>query len=389
MCSNSRMNTRICQALTLYLLGVLLHVAHSSPLQSDSTQCGVTLKSAGATDKFGTNVGHAIHSITVRALRKFDPSVSVKNRVPTVNLNLSSETVLLSYAPDRRGPSDALFHSDGMKTFDEILSQMDDPTWALKGFSPLEKLVHAFHMEEAWSMTLHQYQKVQQNPPSGDVCRCANDVENNGVMKMLGFVAQALRAEPIETIQENGDPRNRKVKFDYEKLKSWGTSNTNDKKGRISYDYNRQADAQVPVGKKSLSENDKKGRISYNYEKLDEQEAVKPSARDGVKFDYAQQMNQKKAQTNDKKGRISYDYNRQADQAEVGKKSLNENDKKGRISYSYEKLDEQEQADHGEDNSLPLLDNAAAWEVWKPTLITMKAEDHFDTALFLYCALRN
>ncbi|CAJ0922556.1 unnamed protein product, partial [Mesorhabditis belari] len=147
--------------------------------------------SAGASQWFGASVAHSIHSINVRALQKFEPSTTEKNSVPTVNLDLSADRPILSHAPDRRGPSDSMYLTDGMKTLDEVLSHMGDKKWDIGFFSPLERVVHVFHMQEAWEMTLKEYQKLKQNPPSSDVCKCAKDIENNGASLIYGDTMKA------------------------------------------------------------------------------------------------------------------------------------------------------------------------------------------------------
>ena len=73
---------------------------------------------------------------------------------------------------------------------------MDSSSYDIKFFSTLERVVHAFHMEEMWMMALHQYQKLKTNPPGSQACQCAMDMENNGIMKMIRFSALAMR-EPM------------------------------------------------------------------------------------------------------------------------------------------------------------------------------------------------
>ena len=70
---------------------------------------------------------------------------------------------------------------------------MDNPSYDVKHFTPIEKIAHAFHMEEIWAAILEEYKKIKTNPPSDNVCKCAMDVENNGVLKMLRFTALAIR----------------------------------------------------------------------------------------------------------------------------------------------------------------------------------------------------
>uniref|UniRef100_A0AC34FQU7 Uncharacterized protein n=1 Tax=Panagrolaimus sp. ES5 TaxID=591445 RepID=A0AC34FQU7_9BILA len=74
----------------------------------------------GTTEDYGSNVGHAIHSITVRTLKKFNPNVTEDNRVPTINMDLASDSAILPYAPDRSGPDSYKLQSEGMKILDEV-----------------------------------------------------------------------------------------------------------------------------------------------------------------------------------------------------------------------------------------------------------------------------
>ena len=106
--------------LCLLLCGVFL--INAVPLQTDENfgRCRDILTAAGATADFGARVGHAIHSMSLRNLKKFEPSVTEDNRIPTINLNLTSDTPILLYAPDRSGPHSKMFHTEGMKILDEV-----------------------------------------------------------------------------------------------------------------------------------------------------------------------------------------------------------------------------------------------------------------------------
>ncbi|CAJ0963977.1 unnamed protein product, partial [Mesorhabditis belari] len=180
----------------LVIIGIV-EVSSAAPRVDTETQCMDVLKLAGTSDWFGVNVGHAIHSMSVRILQRFEPTTNENNSVPTINMDSFADPAILPNAPDRRGPSDAMYLTDGMKTLDEVLSHMNEKGWDIKYFSPLERVVHAFHMEEAWAMVLKEYEMVKQNPPSSTVCSCARDVENNGVLKMLRFTAIAIRDGPL------------------------------------------------------------------------------------------------------------------------------------------------------------------------------------------------
>uniref|UniRef100_A0A914RC45 Uncharacterized protein n=1 Tax=Panagrolaimus davidi TaxID=227884 RepID=A0A914RC45_9BILA len=174
----------------------------SENAQNDfQSRCSDILKEAGATSQFGGITGHAIHSISVRVLKKFKHNVTENNRVPTINMNLTSDQPILPYAPDRSTPDSKHFHTDGMKILDEVLTHMDDSSYDVKNLSPLEKIAHAFHMEEMWVAALHAYRKLKQDPPSEEVCNCAMDIDNNGILKQLRFAALGIR-EPQLVYQD-------------------------------------------------------------------------------------------------------------------------------------------------------------------------------------------
>uniref|UniRef100_A0A914CLG9 Uncharacterized protein n=1 Tax=Acrobeloides nanus TaxID=290746 RepID=A0A914CLG9_9BILA len=178
----------------IFVLFILVEV-HSKPTDiSSKKSCLDVLKSAHASENFGENVAHALHSITVRELRKFESNVTEENNIPTINVDLTSDQAILPYAPDRRGPNEDLFSDDAMKTVDEVLSHMDDPNYMIKELNTIERLVHAFHMKTMWSSIRHKYEMNKNSPPtSSDVCLCALDVENNGVLMMLRYIALIFR----------------------------------------------------------------------------------------------------------------------------------------------------------------------------------------------------
>jgi hypothetical protein len=140
---------------------------------------------------FGGNVAHAIHSITANMLRKFEPTIGEKNNVPTVDLDLRSETPLLEHAPlDEQSP----FDTEGMKLIDAVLSHMDNPHYDVRGFTTLERVVHAFHMVEGYEMIVKEYKALKEaGGVPDDICACLNDIEHNGIRKAMRFIALAIR----------------------------------------------------------------------------------------------------------------------------------------------------------------------------------------------------
>lgn len=180
--------------LTKILCLVLSTLALTTAAPPSATTCQSVLASAGADEKFPGLVAHAIHSMTVDDLRAFEPTVTENNRVPTINMDLSSTQAIVPFAQNRMTTDvSEKFLTTGMETLDVVLSRMNQENWDINGFNALEKVVHAFHMREEWARVLVEYQRIKAQPPSEEFCRCATDVDNNGVMKMMRFNAMAIR----------------------------------------------------------------------------------------------------------------------------------------------------------------------------------------------------
>jgi len=152
--------------------------------------CEATLKAAGVSDRFPGVVAHGIHSMTVDTLHLFKPSSTSDNGIPTINSNLLDGKPILHDAPEAEV---SMFSTNAMRAADRVFMHMSDKYYDLKQYSPLEKLVHALHMEEIWHEAALQYANISLNPPSKALCECVSDVESNGVMKMLRFIALTIR----------------------------------------------------------------------------------------------------------------------------------------------------------------------------------------------------
>ena len=64
----------------------------------------------------------------------------------------------------------------------------------------VEKLGHAFHMQQIWLLAKKHYLQFKENPlaDAKEICACSNDVQSNGVLEMLNMVAHALASYPNE-----------------------------------------------------------------------------------------------------------------------------------------------------------------------------------------------
>jgi hypothetical protein len=188
------------------------------------------LAEGGASDRFGSNVGHSIHSITVQHLQEFEPNVTVNNTIPTVDMDLRAEWPIRLNAPDMAGSS--LFKTNAMQTLDQTLSHMDNKDYDVKYFTILERIVHTFHMQEVWFMSREYYNVLKKSPPSTSFCRCARDVDNNNVMKMLRFSALAMREPALVYGQDSKDQYVKYVQ--YSVTYHFGANNKVDAKGPLN-----------------------------------------------------------------------------------------------------------------------------------------------------------
>lgn len=73
-----------------------LHYVH---IFSVPSECKNLMEAAGMSATFGKMVAHVVHSLTIEDLQKFNPNVGVDNRVPTINMDLTSDDVFLRSAP--------------------------------------------------------------------------------------------------------------------------------------------------------------------------------------------------------------------------------------------------------------------------------------------------
>jgi len=166
---------------------ITAHPVQNSNISTNADSCAKVLENGGATKGFTLSVTHAIHSMTVNVLKKFDPLASEHNFVPTMNMDSQSEQAILSYAPDLKSKDADMFLTDGMKTLDMVFSHMNDKNWDIPGFTTLDRVTHAFHMQEFWAHVEKEYGKIGTTipVPNQAFCQCASDVENNGIMKTM------------------------------------------------------------------------------------------------------------------------------------------------------------------------------------------------------------
>lgn len=168
-------------------VGALLAIFCSTEAQASN--CSAILQNQ-VSNRFPGVVAHGIHSFDVQSLRLFKADVTERNGIPTINRDLQSRDPIVHDAPKLR---DTMFQTNGIQVVDEVLSHMDDASYDIRGYDALERLVHAFHMQEVWHAALPHYHNYAAAPPSDEVCHCVTDIDGNGIMKMLRFISLKIR----------------------------------------------------------------------------------------------------------------------------------------------------------------------------------------------------
>jgi len=73
---------------------------------------------------------------------------------------------------------------------------MSDVNYDGVNFNVLDRIVHAFHMQELLFGAKPYYNVFKQNPPTKEVCECARDVKHNGIKNILLASAVLFRQPP-------------------------------------------------------------------------------------------------------------------------------------------------------------------------------------------------
>ena len=50
-----------------------------------------------------------------------------------------------------------------MRLMDSVLTNMDNPNYDMRLYTPLERMVHAAHMQEVWQEAGEEYNKMRVN----------------------------------------------------------------------------------------------------------------------------------------------------------------------------------------------------------------------------------
>merc|ERR1719516_712381 len=142
---------------------------------------------------FWEGAAHGIHSLSLEEIRYFfKADASEQNKIPTVNIDFRSENIINFNAP-LWGYEDR-FGTWALRIMDWFMLN-DQPYLYQNRANTLEKITHQYHMQEIYQRAGKIYQKLAENPPEKvtDICKCANDLTDNGILTEVVNIARQLK----------------------------------------------------------------------------------------------------------------------------------------------------------------------------------------------------
>merc|ERR1712029_371546 len=142
---------------------------------------------------FWKGAAHGVHSLSLEEIRYFfKADAPEQNKIPTVNIDFRSENIINFNAP-LWGYEDR-FGSWALKIMDWFMLN-DKPYLYQNRANILEKITHQYHMQEIYQRAGKIYQKLVENPPEKvtDICKCANDLTDNGILTEVVNIARQLK----------------------------------------------------------------------------------------------------------------------------------------------------------------------------------------------------
>ena len=186
--SNSFRGVYCASKMTTF--GLCLFVAFLATAgATDEQGCRKVIVDGGLSENFNETVAHAVHSMTVQGLQLFNSRATEDNLVPTVNMDRQASEKVVPYAPNDPLGSD--FTTFTMNTIDKILNGIGTNSDGLgPNWSPLERVVHKFHMWDLWERVHQVYESsTLVNPPKEDVCKCLMQTKENGIYGAVKWVS--------------------------------------------------------------------------------------------------------------------------------------------------------------------------------------------------------
>merc|ERR1719295_1471457 len=157
---------------------------------------------------FWEGAAHGIHSLSLEEIRYFfKADASEQNKIPTVNIDFRSENVINFNAP-LWGYEDR-FGTWALKIMDWFMLN-DQPYLYQNRANTLEKITHQYHMHEIYKKAAVIYQQLVAKSPENvtDVCKCTNDLTENGILTEVVNIARQLKHFGGKS-REGRSPRNK------------------------------------------------------------------------------------------------------------------------------------------------------------------------------------
>jgi len=318
----------------------------------------------GLDPSFPGVVAHGVHSLTLPDIRHYFPSSSQKTvRIPVVNPDLLSQAPILSYPPDFQSS----FHSPMLQAVDRILSHLGEPHYDIRGYTDLERLVHAAHMHEMWYQASKVYSDIQEQGGITEpgLCQCIQDGENDQVIRMLHIIARKAREDKHGEVPISGKDNDMKnedlvsnfFKYHFDKT----PENDNDKENMnlvsnfLKYDFDKTKE-----GNDKKNENLVSNLLKYNFDKTpgnDDDKENMNLVSNFLKYDFGETKN--------------------------GKDEKN----KDLVSNLFKKYDVDKMED---EEKVPHLQSPEDWQTWKLSMKTMEPlmeKYNKYLAIYMHCML--
>jgi len=197
--------------------------------------CAISVSQAcpGVSSRFNETIAHAIHSITLEDLRRFNLHTPAINGIPTVNMDLKSSEKIVPNAPSVEIGNH--FATDAFNLVDWVLTHQDGQDGLGPNWLPQERIVHAFHMKDLFARILAAYEKLDEI--SAETCECVRKTATNGVEDRLEWIHDRYKVDTPISLHEWGT----------QIPKLWSVADWKEWSKRFSYYYTSEGDRDPAV----------------------------------------------------------------------------------------------------------------------------------------------
>ena len=167
----------------------------SNVCQADSTEglalesCSALYKAAGISTNFNETIAHAVHSMIRGGTASVQRQSYRQQQDPHRQPGPQCRRECAPYAPDY--PTGQDFSTKTMNIIDRILTHIGNAKDGLgDNWSPIERVVHTFHMWDLWNQVHRIYtEETTANPPSDQLCDCLMNTRPNGIYQAVKWVS--------------------------------------------------------------------------------------------------------------------------------------------------------------------------------------------------------